>query len=229
MGVTTIHGYPLPDGKTGPQAAESLCRTLEKLGGVRIGTFHVECETFFSTPNVMGMTPARALHLFHDSDHPASCFSLLDTGTCLVSDSNFDGLLTNISAFYLSKKSTKIESRGPKYQIGDFTVKVGSAAIGPSFRGILIEVEYGPCVVPANCWELMKEFMGSFMSPPRDPHHYLQSKMNDIFSPIDTIHQYADHFNILKKQVGSAASFVNAFHQNAGSNVSSHQTSAPVK
>lgn len=231
MGVVTIHGYPQPEGKSGPQAAEALCKTLEKLGGVKIGTFSVECETFFSTPNV-GMSPPRSLHLFHDSDHPASCFSLLDTGTCLVSDSNFDGLLTNMSSYYQSKKSTKMECRGPKYQLGDFTVKVGSAAIGPSFRGILIEVEYGPCVVPANCWELMKEFMGSFMTPPRDPHHYLQSKMNDVFSPIDTVHQYADHFNCLKKQVGSATSFAHSFHQSPGSalpNPSSHQTAASVK
>lgn len=214
MGVVTIHGYPLPEGKSGPQAAEGLCKTLEKLGGVRTGTFSVECETFFSTP-IAGLAPCRALSLFHDSERPASSFALLDTGTCLVSDTNFDGLLTTMNAFYQSKKATKIESRGPKYQVGDFTVKVGSATIGPSFRGILIEVEYGPCVVPAYCWELLKEFMAGFMLPPRDPHHYLQGKMNDLFSPVDTIHQYNDHFNCMKKQVSSTFFNNTPFHHQA--------------
>ena len=224
----TIHGYPLPEGKSGPQTADALCKTIERLGGVRSGTFSVECETFFSTPHV-GLTPTRALNLLRDSERPASCFALLDTGACLVADANFDGLLANMGAFYQSRKSTKIESRGPKYSVGDFTVKVGSAAIGPSFRGLLVEVEYGPCVVPAYCWDLLKQFMGSFMTPPRDPHPYLQGKMNDVFTPVDTIRQYNDHFNSLKKQVGSAVFVAATPFPSSGQTPASHQTPMSTK
>lgn len=225
MGVVTIHSYPLPEGKSVQQTADNLHKILEKLGAVRVGTFCVDCETFYSTPNV-GPPPPRSLNVFHDSDHPASCFSLLDTGTCLVSDTNFDGLLTSISSFYQSKKSTKIESKGPKYQLGDFSVKVGLVSIGASFRGILIEVEYGPCVVAAQCWDLMKEFMAGFMSPSRDPHPHLQGRMNELFTPVDTIHQYNEYFNSLKKGPGSLGLSSNqSFHstQNQHQNVNQHQ------
>lgn len=198
MGVVTIHGYPIPEGKTGQQTVESLSKTLEILGAVRTGTFTVECESFNSTP-ISGLTPAKFVHVFHDSEHPASVFSLLDSGMCLVADSNFDGLMTNISSFYQAKKASKMESKGPKFILGDFVIKIGSVSMGTTFRGILLEIEYGPCVVPSYCWDIMKEFMGSFMTPPRDPHPYLQGKMNDVFSPVDKVHQYNEHFNSMRK------------------------------
>ena len=203
MGVVSIHNYPAPEGKSGQQAADGLAKLLEILGAVKVGNFCIECETYTSVPT-LGMTPARVLNVFHDSDHPASCFALLDTGTCLVSSSSLDALMLNMNSFYKMKNASKMESRGPKYQLGDFTCKIGSVTMGPSFRGILIEVEYGPCVVPFYCWDLMKEFMGGFMIPPRDPATYLQGKMNDLFNPIDTIHQYNEHFNTLRRQVASS-------------------------
>lgn len=200
MGVVSIHTYPAPEGKSGQQAADGLAKLLEALGAVKAGNFCVECETYTSVPT-LNMTPARVLNVFHDSDHPASCFALLDTGACLVSSNSLDALMLNLNSFYKMKNASKMESRGPKYQLGDFSCKIGSVTMGPSFRGILIEVEYGPCVVPCYCWDLIKEFMGGFMIPPRDPSTYLQGKMNQIYSPIDTIHQYNEHFNVLRKQV----------------------------
>ncbi|KAI1306014.1 Mediator of RNA polymerase II transcription subunit 20 [Halotydeus destructor] len=195
MGVVAVHVYPVPEGKSGQQAVDNLCKILETLGATKVGTFSVECETYHSS----GININRTLNLFHNSEYPASCFSLLDNGTCLTSDINFDLILLNLSGLYQTKKSNKMESKGPKYQIGDFTIKLGSVSIGPSFRGILIEVEYGPCVVPAYCWDLMKEFIGSFMLPPRDPHQYLQGKMNEVFSPVDIVQQYNDHFSSLRR------------------------------
>jgi mediator of RNA polymerase II transcription subunit 20 len=106
-----------------------------------------------------------------------------------------------------------MDSKGPKYQLGDFTVKIGSVSLGPSFRGILIEVEYGPCVVPSFCWEMLKEFMGSFMIPPRDPHPYLQGKMNDVFSPVDVINQYNDHFNNFRRMATTATGIATPVQQ----------------
>lgn len=171
MGVVTVHQYPIPDGKTGQHVLDHLTKLMETLGASKTGTFCVDCETYTSAPTI---TPTRVLNIIHNTEHPASCFALLDTGTCLKCDVHFDALMATMSGIYQSKKSAKIESKGPKFQKGDFLVKLGSVSIGPSFRGILIEVEYGPCVVPSYCWDLMKEFMASFMPPPRDPHQYLQ-------------------------------------------------------
>lgn len=207
MGVVTIHGYQIPEGKTAQQAVEGVSKMLECLGGVRSGTFTVDCESFHSTPNVSGLQQTKTLNLLHDSEYPASAFALLENGMCLVSSSSFDTLLNNLSTFYLPKKSSRMESKGPKYLLGDFVVKVGSVSMGSSFRGILVEVEYTPCVVPSHCWDLLKEFMGSFMPPPRDPHSYLQGKMNDLFNPVDAIHQYNEHFNSLRKQTATSLGF----------------------
>ncbi|RWS20985.1 decarboxylase-like protein [Leptotrombidium deliense] len=226
MGVVSVHQYPIPDGKTGQQVIEHLNKCLLTLGAQKTGTFTVDCETYNSAPNI---NPPRILNIIHNSEHPASCFALLDTGTCLVCDTNFDQIMLTVSGLYSAKKSAKIESKGTRFQINDFIVKVGSVTVGPSFRGILIEVEYGPCVVANYCWDLMREFMGSFIAAPRDPHQYLQAKMNEPFTPIDTIQQYNDHFNALRKaNVASIVATTPTHQANSGRSTPSSIVQQPI-
>ena len=75
----------------------------------------------------------------------------------LTSDTLFDLLMLKLTNVY--KKKTTIESKGPRFEIGDFIVKLGSVTVGGVFKGILVEVEYCPCVVPNNCWGILQEFM----------------------------------------------------------------------
>jgi len=86
--------------------------------------------------------PQRALNVLHNSEQPASCFAVLDTGTCLVADMFFDALMQKMKGFYTARKNLRVESRGQRYQLGDFLVKVGSVVISQmtSFKGVLIEV-----------------------------------------------------------------------------------------
>lgn len=85
--------------------------------------------------------PVRTVNILHNSEHPASCFALLDTGTCLVADNLFDFLMIKMNGIYTPKKSqNKIESKGQRFEVEDFIVKVGSVSMGPTFKGILIEV-----------------------------------------------------------------------------------------
>ena len=91
-----------------------------------------------------------------------SVFSVLEnTATnktvTLTSDTLFDLLMLKLTNVY--KKKTTIESKGPRFEIGDFIVKLGSVTVGGVFKGILVEVEYCPCVVPNNCWGILQEFM----------------------------------------------------------------------
>lgn len=72
--------------------------------------------------------------------------------------------------------------------------------------GILIEVEYGPCSVPNQCWNLLREFMSGFVSFSVEPHPLLTTKMNDLVSPMDTTQQYNDQFNQLRKATATQAS-----------------------
>ena len=91
------------------------------------------------------------MHLLHNSETPASVFALLEAAVspsnpngnktvALVADNLFDLLMLKLSNFYQAKKQTKIESRGPRFEAGDFLVKLGSVTMGPAFKGILVEV-----------------------------------------------------------------------------------------
>jgi mediator of RNA polymerase II transcription subunit 20 len=82
-----------------------------------------------------------------------------------------------------------------------------------NFKGILIEVDYRPCLVPALCWDLIREFMQGFLgqhapttipayftnSIPMSPVQHFQ-RYNDTYQPIDTVQQYLEHFNNYRKQ-----------------------------
>lgn len=132
MGVVTVHQYPVMEGKSGQQAVECLLKTLDLLGARKVGSFLVDCETYYSAPNIV---PARVLNIIHNSDQPATCFALLDSGSSISVDTNFDLLMLTMSSLYQCKKSSKMECKGPRLQLGDFMVKIGTVTVGPSFKG----------------------------------------------------------------------------------------------
>lgn len=200
MGVTVLTQFPI-DNRSGTQTIEILNKRIMALGASQQGQFLVDCETYSSSAS---LGHQRTVHVLHNSEQPATVFSLLDTGTKiipLVTDGLFDLLMMKMSSFYQCKKQTKGESKGPRYEIGDFCVKLGSVTVSSNFKGILVEVEYKPCVVPAMCWDLMMEFMQGFLgsSAPTTPPPFVQNRMQDIYSPIDTIQQYLEHFTNFRK------------------------------
>lgn len=90
-----------------------------------------------------------------------------------------------------------------------------------NFKGILVEVDYRPCLVPALCWDLMREFMQGFLgqhAPSTIPTFFTNSipammnpaqhyqKFNDTYQPIDTVQQYLEHFNSYRKQTPNQTS-----------------------
>ena len=106
----------------------------------------------------------RTLNVLHNSEFPATTFALLEihvnngsnpsgpsTRTVpLVIDSLFDMLVMKMAPVYASKK-IKIESKGPRFELGDFVVKLGSVVMAQNFKGVLVEVKllhllvYFPC------------------------------------------------------------------------------------
>lgn len=97
------------------------------------------CNKFNFPP--VGAT--RTVHILHNSEQPASVFSILESGTKnihVVADGLFDLLMMKLSHHYTSKKQTKIESKGPRFELGDFCVKLGSVTMNQNFKGILVEV-----------------------------------------------------------------------------------------
>lgn len=207
MGVTILHPYVIPENKTSSGVIEMLSKRLLALGAQQTGAFIVDCETLQSIPQ---MGNPRVVHVLHNSEHPASVFSILDNGNKqipLVADSLFDLLILKMTPGHLQKKQGKIESKGPRFELGDFVIKLGSVTTSnvQSFKGILVEVEYRPCVIASNCWELMREFMQGFLGtngPNSIPNYFTapsmsiqnHTKQNDIYQPMDTIQQYLEHF-----------------------------------
>lgn len=80
------------------------------------------------------------MYVMHNSEYPLSCFALFENGPCLIADANFDVLMVKLKGFFQNAKGNKIESRGTRYQYCDFLVKVGTVTMGPSARGISVEV-----------------------------------------------------------------------------------------
>ncbi|XP_054253801.1 mediator of RNA polymerase II transcription subunit 20 isoform X1 [Indicator indicator] len=221
MGVTCVSQVPVAEGKSVQQTVELLTRKLELLGAEKQGTFCVDCETYHtaaSTISSQGQT-GKLMYVMHNSEYPLSCFALFENGPCLIADANFDILMVKLKGFFQNAKANKIESRGTRYQYCDFLVKVGTVAMGPSARGISVEgstltawsslqgcafccqVEYCPCVIANDCWNLLMEFMQSFMGnhTPGIPSVF-STKHDSMYSPADTMVQYMELFNKIRKQ-----------------------------
>ncbi|XP_041971553.1 mediator of RNA polymerase II transcription subunit 20 isoform X1 [Aricia agestis] len=211
MGVTVLQQYPVPENKTGTYVIELLTKRILALGATQQGQFLVDCESYLSHPqmglNVYPSGTTKTVHILHNSEQPASVFSILESGTKnihVIADGLFDLLMMKLSQHYTSKKQTKIESKGPKFELGDFCVKLGSVTMNQNFKGVLIEVEYRPCVMANAVWGLLREFLQGLLGPsiPIQPPQHLLSRMNEIYTPIDTIYQYLEHFSAYRKTTG---------------------------
>ncbi|XP_059490448.1 mediator of RNA polymerase II transcription subunit 20 [Neocloeon triangulifer] len=210
MGVTVLLQYPIAENKTGPQTADQLIKRIGALGALQSGQFLVDCETYSSVPSMGG--PPRTVHVLHNSEQPAAVFALLESPgpppktVPLVADGLFDLLMIKMGSIYQNKKQIRMEARGARFELGDFFIKIGTVTMGQNFKGVLVEVEYRPCSIPANCWDLLREFMQSFLgsvvqnSPP--PYFQIQNKLNEVYQPLDTIQQYLDHFSSYRKVAG---------------------------
>ena len=63
-----------------------------------------------------------------------------------------------------------------------------------------LQMEYLPCVVASDCWNLMKEMAQSIVGNVADtPPVYFKSKTDPIYTPSDTVNQYLEHFNNFRK------------------------------
>uniref|UniRef100_UPI003AB0B40F mediator of RNA polymerase II transcription subunit 20 isoform X2 n=1 Tax=Centroberyx gerrardi TaxID=166262 RepID=UPI003AB0B40F len=205
MGVTCVCQVPVAEGKSVQQTVDILHKKLEQLGAVKQGSFCVDCETYHATGNVSGNAgqPSKLLYVMHNSETPLSCLGLFEGGPCLTADGNFDVLMVKLKSHFQNAKGHKVECRGSRYRYCDFLVKVGTVTMSSSARGITVEVEYCPCVVPGDCWNLMKEFMQTFLGPsvPELPSVFA-TKPEGLYAPadcVDTMTQYLELFNKLRK------------------------------
>lgn len=209
MGVACLFNWPLPPGKSPTQAVEQLHKRIQALGAKESGTFAVDCETYqsqqlpTSTPNQM--RSASQIHVFHDTEYPLTVFSHTDSGAVLVADAQFDVLMNKLKMVFSKAKGNKIESRGLRFEWNDFLIKVGIVSIGPSVKGILLEVEFVPCIILHDCRNLMKEVVGGILGT-QDQITIPPAQPNELYHPKDKIKLYHEHFTTFRKQVGTGTS-----------------------
>ena len=49
--------------------------------------------------------------------------------------------MVKLKDYYMLKKMSKVETKGVRFELGDFVIKIGSVIMGGSiFKGILVEV-----------------------------------------------------------------------------------------
>ncbi|XP_066963902.1 mediator of RNA polymerase II transcription subunit 20 isoform X2 [Macrobrachium rosenbergii] len=200
MGVTVLQIFP-DTSRSGCLETEKLHKRIMHLDATQSGMFSVDCETYYT--NVQIGSGQRKMHILHNSETPVTTYAVLDTGTkqiTLSADLLFDLLLPRLDHMYQNKKNLKIESKGAKYEIGDFVVKIGTVTMSGHYKGILVEVEYLPCSVPNLCWSLMREFMQSFMGScvSATAPAFLQNRNLELYTPQDTILQYVEKFTELR-------------------------------
>lgn len=193
MGVTLVLSYPIPENKSCQQVLESLYKLMDILSAKKCGTYKIDCETFVSAPHIQ---PPKVLQTFHDTEKPLTTFASIDNGNhYLIADSiNFDIILTTyFDQIYPSRKQQKFECSGIKFELceADFIVRIGQVL---QEQYIIIEIEYTPCLIPSNCWDIILQLANNFISssPP--------VPTCDSFRPIDTIKQYQHIFNTLRKK-----------------------------
>lgn len=199
--------YPIGEGKSGQQAVDILLKRLEILGVEKTGNYSVDCDTYQSQ---ILSSASRSVHVLHNSEQPTSCFSVLDNGACLVADLQFDILMQKMKSFYQCRKNIRVEVRGQRHVLGDFIIKVGSVIVGQmtSFKGILVEVEYLPCIVPSECWNLMREFISGFLSEIDldTPNLHFRKSLDMPQGSNNAILQYLEHFHNIRKAVNAGKS-----------------------
>uniref|UniRef100_A0A8C9V631 Mediator of RNA polymerase II transcription subunit 20 n=1 Tax=Scleropages formosus TaxID=113540 RepID=A0A8C9V631_SCLFO len=203
VGRTCELHVPVAEGKSVQQTVDLLHKKLEQLSAVKQGSFFVDCETYHAAGPTSGQPP-KLLYVMHNSEMPLSCMAMFEGGPCLTADANFDVLMVKLKSHFQNAKGHKVESRGARYQYCDFLVKVGTITMSSSARGISVEVEYCPCVVPGDCWNLMKEFMQSFLGSnvPELPSVFT-AKPEGLYAPADstdTMTQYLELFSKVRKQ-----------------------------
>ena len=196
MGVSLVLSYPIPENKSPQQVLESLYKLMDILNAKRCGTYKIDCETFTSAPHIQ---PAKVLQLFHDSEKPSTTFALIDHGNeyLMADSSNLDIIVqTYLNQLYPCKKSLKIECTGIKFELSeaDFIIRIGQVLHNSSIlRSIIIEMDYRPCLVPTNCWDLLSQVAQNFLPPSQIP----PPPACVPFRPIDGIKQYQQTFNAM--------------------------------
>ncbi|CAD5117622.1 DgyrCDS6377 [Dimorphilus gyrociliatus] len=203
MGVNCVISVPMEENKSGQYVITKLQKKIENLGAKKAGHFSVDCETYQSQIPIEGQV--KVINNVHDTEYPASTFSFVENGPHLVADNTLDMLFAKMDSFYAPKKNFKIEAKGVRYELNDFLIKVGSVIIGQntSVKGILLQIDYTPCILYNDSWGIITELLHILGINPNITN-FFKSRLEKKESSVDytdCAQQYLELFNSVRKSM----------------------------
>ncbi|EJW85203.1 hypothetical protein WUBG_03887 [Wuchereria bancrofti] len=186
------------------KSAVSIERAIEGEGGVKGGIFTVDSTPFKPNDNVQGAI--NHVFILHHSRFPQSTFTIAPNEKqkhCprAISDRGFDCILAKLSSGLVQDTAGKFEVSGHEYTLQDFIIRTGNASMGVISKGVIVEVEYAPSCVASQCGNFLQEFIAVFFPDHvADKPVVLQKAQPEPYSALDTMHQYLDIFQNMRKK-----------------------------
>ncbi|KNC84374.1 hypothetical protein SARC_03419 [Sphaeroforma arctica JP610] len=126
-------------------SVEKLYSRIESLCGQRAGNWKVECDLWQYGPKTM--------HTAKFSHIKNKRYTL--SGNLLMEASEeIEAIIIKLKN-WVKRKSAKME--GISFNLGDFTIEVGSVVVGSQDRGIIMRMAYGASTSQAQCVDLLTE------------------------------------------------------------------------
>uniref|UniRef100_A0A8C7U221 Mediator of RNA polymerase II transcription subunit 20 n=1 Tax=Oncorhynchus mykiss TaxID=8022 RepID=A0A8C7U221_ONCMY len=124
-----------------------------------------------------------------------------------------DMLMAKLKSHFQNAKRHKVESRGSHHRYYDFLIKVGAVSDLYIPRDM-----YCNCMVPGDCWNLMKELMQSFLGPSIvELPSVFATMLEGLYAPaycVNTMTQYLKMFSkVCKQQVLPGTTLCHMLHR----------------
>jgi len=100
-------------------------------------------------------------------------------------------MVSKLSAWNLRQT---LRAEGTVFEYGDFRILVANLLQGTSFRGLLIEIEYVPCLFLQQAKPIIQSFMQQLNLPPGRLSFGERKSIDETseFKPIQTASQYLE-------------------------------------
>ncbi|CAJ0955577.1 unnamed protein product, partial [Mesorhabditis belari] len=189
------------------RSQNSIEQLIESGGGTKIGLFVVDSSTYRPVDQLANNIGQ--LNVLHHSNFPESTFSLAVTATNdpkqpppkSISDRGFDLILSKLSGALQMDSSGKFDASGTEYSFKDFRVRVGTVTQGGSVKGVVVEIEYTPTWVANQASMMLSEFINMFFPEQTASKPEIITKpTSDLYTALDTLNQYQQIFNRLRKK-----------------------------
>lgn len=186
------------------RSQNSIEQLIESGGGTKLGLFVVDSSSY--RPVDQSFISICQLNVLHHSNFPESTFSMAAMSDSKawprsICDRGFDLILSKLSGGLQIDPSGKFDATGTEYSFKDFRIRIGTVTQGGSVKGVIVEVEYTPTWVVSQASTILSEFVAMFF-----PEHSaskpeaLTKQTPELYSALDTLNQYQQIFNRMRKK-----------------------------